>query len=156
MIELVNICYMLAQAAAPTHTVVHTVPEKTPLPAASGTKCVTACNAKTKPRHSASHHTAVTCKKCLDWIEANQLRRTAENERKYILEALDGIEFVDEDDPTNSFRSTIEEVKNSDPNSEVMKDPKKLLEMLRNLHENRNFRNILEQRKKLLQELDSK
>lgn len=156
MIEMVNICYMIAHSAAPSHTVVHTVPEKTPLPAASGTKCVTACNAKTKPKFSASHHSAVTCKKCLEWIESRQLKQTIKNERKFILEALEGVVFVDEDDPTNSFRSKIEEVKNINVDDNMIQDPKKLLETLRNLHENKNFRNILQQRKQLLQELDSK
>lgn len=147
---------MIAHSAAPSHTVVHTVPEKTPLPAASGTKCVTACNAKTKPKFSASHHSAVTCKKCLEWIESRQLKQTIKNERKFILEALEGVVFVDEDDPTNSFRSKIEEVKNINVDDNMIQDPKKLLETLRNLHENKNFRNILQQRKQLLQELDSK
>lgn len=147
---------MIAHSAAPTHIIIHTVPEKTPLPAASGTKCVTACNAKTKPRVSASHESAVTCKKCLDWIEARQLSSTIRNERQFILDAMEGIEFVDEDDPTNSFRSQIDEIKKIDTTKDTFEDPKKLLENLRSLHENRNFRNILEQRKQLLQELDTK
>lgn len=147
---------MISQASAPTHTVVHIVPENTPLPAANGAKCVTACNAKTKPRFSASHISAVTCKKCLEWVESRKSARIIENERKYILDKLEGVEFVDEDEPAQSFRSTVEEVKKIDTSLSDFGNPKEILDKLKSLHESEYFRKLVGQRKFLLQELKTK
>lgn len=156
VLELVNMCYMISQNSAPTHTVVHIVPDNTPLPAANGAKCVTACNATTKPKFSASHISAVTCKKCLEWVESRKSARTIESERNYILSQLDGVEFVDESEPAQSFKSKVEEVKKIDTSLSDFGDVQEILAKLKSLHENDYFRKIVKQRKSLLQELRTK
>ena len=142
---------MISQDQAPEHTVVFTVAENAPMTTAYGVKCVTACNAKVKPVYTASHPSAATCKKCLEWINKKKLLRTIANERSYLLEAMKGVEFVDEDDPDNSFKSKIEEVKKVDLRSiESVPEADKILETLKSLSEDRKLRKILQQRQQIV------
>jgi len=154
VLELVNICYLMQQSQAPNHNVVYTVAEGTPMTTAYGVKCVTACNAKTKPAYTAAHPIAVTCKKCLEWLKTNKLLKTIVNERKYVLDAMEGVEFIDEDDPDNSFKSKIEEVKKIDPKSiGSIPEADKILETLKSLSEDKKLRKILQQRRQIVDNL---
>lgn len=154
--ELVSICLLIPSKLEPTFHVVNVIPENTPLPAPSGTKLVSACNSPKLPKHTTGFHKAATCYKCLEWCNLQKQKLEIEKETKALEMALDGVEFIDEDNPENSFKAKVEEVKKVDPNTLTPQKSNEILDKLKSLHDEAKIRKMLIQRQTLLQELDSK
>lgn len=154
--EITNICFMIPSKLEPEFHVVNTIPENTPLPAPAGMKMVTACNSPKLPKYTTGSELAVTCHKCLEWCKLQKQKVQIEKEQKALVSMLDGVEFIDEENPENSFKAKIEEVKKVDPKTLTPQKSNEILDKLKSLHDEAKIRKMLIQRQILLQELDSK
>ena len=155
---LVNICLLIPTQLEPTFKVVHTTPINTPLPGPNGQKWSTACNSSVKPLVTTSYGPACTCFKCKQWLEAQQLKEEPQPEQEEDqLEDLKGVEFIDEEDPSNSFYfSPPPENELSRKSSKNSKTPDEILEEFDSLQKKEKLTKIIQNRKSLVQELDLK
>jgi hypothetical protein len=154
--DIVNICLMIPAKVEPTFHVVNTIPENTPLPAPSGTKLVSACNSPKLPKFTTGSEVAVTCYKCKQWMDLSKKKVQIQKEQEALESLLDGVEFVDEENPENSFKAKVQSVKKIDPSSLTHEKSNEILDKLKSLHDEAKKRKMLFERQTMLQELDSK
>lgn len=158
---LVSICLLIPTKLEPTFKVVHTTPLQTPLPGPNGQKWATACNSSIKPQVTTTYAPACTCYKCKAWWD-EQLRKAEEPEQEddFSVEDLNlkGVEYIDEDDPSNSFSFPPPPPEKSlgGKDSINSKTPDELIEEQKNLQRKEKLTKIVQTRKTLAQELKLK
>lgn len=152
---LVSICLLIPTKLEPTFKVVHTTPLQTPLPGPNGQKWATACNSSIKPQVTTTYGPACTCYKCKAWWD-EQLRKAEEPEQKkeeQVPVDLKGVDFVDEDNPENSFSFPPPEKILTGKSSIRPKTPDEIIEEYHNLQKTEKLTKIVQTRKTLAQEL---
>lgn len=154
--DIANICLLIPASKEPTFNVVNTIPNNTPLPAANGAKGVTACNSPKLPKHTTAFEIATTCYKCLEWCKLQKQKNQIQKEQKALENLLNGVEFIDEENPENSFKAKVQSVKKIDPSSLTHEKSNEILDKLKSLHDEAKKRKMLFERQTMLQELDSK
>ena len=141
--QLVNICLLIPKEAEPTFKVVTKSPEvSTALKLTPNQEWVTACNSSELPKMRTSFPGACTCYKCTKWLESNNKQAQAQAEANALEELLNGVDFIDEENPENSIRAKVKEI-----SKEVKEAPKEtmdeILAKIETLHDSLKKRKIL-------------
>lgn len=150
LIPLVNICLLVPLEKMETNTHVHTTGES--MLSRGGQKWCTACNASSLPKYVTPVIQAATCHKCLETYKQYKEKEEVKKEVSSLEDILKGIEFIDEENPDNSFKSEIKELKKEINSSEPAKT-QEIFEKLKSLHEKMNHRKIVNARLQKLQEI---
>lgn len=147
---LVSICLLVPIDKMEGNHHIHTTQGS--LFGSGGQKWCTACNASSLPKVTTPLVQAATCFKCLEVYKNLKEKQNIVNELNSIETAFNGIEFIDEDNPENSFKSELSEVRKELKEASIS-EYDKILEKIKNLHEKLNHRMMVSARLQKLQEI---
>lgn len=121
----------------------------------SGQQWATACNLRTIPTHTTLVPKACTCYGCRKWIETKEKVALANQELESLEKFMQSIDFEDEDNPENSIKAQIGEIRKELPTSKVpsIEEIDELLTKIKNVSTMSRERKILKNQIKLAQEL---